>query len=259
MNYIIYDLEFNQGQSLTEGAKSSINPKCPFEIIQIGAIKLNEKLEVISTFNEIIKPALYTDLNPYVEKITNLTLERLQSGSSFKAVYNDFVKFTDSKSVLCVWGMSDLKELFRNVAIHNLDSSVISKEYINIQKLASKYLQCPKGTNIGLKNAVELLEIPLKDEFHDAFNDAYYTVEVFKKIYNNNIKASKYNINKALPPKRSSNNVNKIDTYNLIKQFEKMYNREMSEEEKSIIKLAYIMGKTNQFQIKDLDKSELEK
>jgi inhibitor of KinA sporulation pathway (predicted exonuclease) len=185
-------------------------------------------------------------------------MDKLQSGRSFKAVYNDFVKFGDSESILCVWGMSDLKELFRNVAFHTLDSSVISKEYINIQKIASKYLQCPKGTNVGLKNAVELLEIPLKDEFHDAFNDAYYTVEVFKKIYNNKIKTSKYNINKALRPKHS-NNTNKIDTYNLIKQFEKMYNREMSEEEKSIIKLAYIMGKTNQFQIKDLDKSELEK
>jgi len=259
MDYIIYDLEFNQGQVITEDTKSSTNSQCPFEIIQIGAIKLNEKLEVVSTFNELIKPELYTTLNPYVEKITNLTMDKLQAGRSFKDVYYDFVKFADSESILCVWGMSDLKELFRNVSFHNLDSSVISKEYINIQKLTSKYLQCPKGTNIGLKNAVELLEIPLKDEFHDAFNDAYYTVEVFKKIYNNKIKSNKYNINKALRPKHSNNNANKIDTYNLIKQFEKMYNREMTEEEKSIIKLAYIMGKTNQFQIKTLDKHELEK
>ena len=49
---------------------------------------------------------------------------------------------------------------------------------------------------------------------------------------------------------RSDTQKYKIDTYNLIKQFEKMFNREMTEEEKSIIKLAYIMGKTNQFQIK---------
>ena len=33
----------------------------------------------------------------------------------------------------------------------------------------------------------------------------------------------------------------------LIKQFEKMYKRKMSEEEKSIISLAYNMGKTRQF------------
>jgi hypothetical protein len=34
-----------------------------------------------------------------------------------------------------------------------------------------------------------------------------------------------------------------------------MFNREMTEEEKSIIKLAYIMGKTNQFQIKIISDS----
>lgn len=39
-----------------------------------------------------------------------------------------------------------------------------------------------------------------------------------------------------------------LDEYSLIKQFEKMYNREMSEDEKSIIRLAYLMGNTNQFQ-----------
>jgi hypothetical protein len=33
----------------------------------------------------------------------------------------------------------------------------------------------------------------------------------------------------------------------LIQQFEKMYDREMTKEEKSIIILAYKMGKTNQF------------
>ena len=38
------------------------------------------------------------------------------------------------------------------------------------------------------------------------------------------------------------------DAFN--EQFEKMFNREMSAEEKSIIKLAYIMGKTHQFQVK---------
>ncbi len=44
----------------------------------------------------------------------------------------------------------------------------------------------------------------------------------------------------------------KIDFVSLIKQFEKMFNREMTKEEKSIIKLAYIMGKTNQFQTKNI-------
>jgi hypothetical protein len=39
----------------------------------------------------------------------------------------------------------------------------------------------------------------------------------------------------------------------MIKQIEKMFNRAMTDDEKQIIKLAYIMGKTNQFQSKPVD------
>ncbi len=50
MNYIIFDLEFNQGYN------NQIEIKCPFEIIQIGAIKLNEDFTTIDTFNALVKP-----------------------------------------------------------------------------------------------------------------------------------------------------------------------------------------------------------
>ncbi len=39
----------------------------------------------------------------------------------------------------------------------------------------------------------------------------------------------------------------KFYTEQLFAQFEKMYNRKLSSQEKDMIKLAYIMGKTNQF------------
>ena len=43
MNYIIFDLEWNQ----TYGGSELENPRMPFEIIEIGAIKLNSNFEII--------------------------------------------------------------------------------------------------------------------------------------------------------------------------------------------------------------------
>ena len=43
----------------------------------------------------------------------------------------------------------------------------------------------------------------------------------------------------------------KLDSKALINEFEKIYNRKMSKEEIQIIRLAYFMGKTKQFIIKD--------
>lgn len=251
MNYIVFDLEFNQGYNYGIEPKTIINPKCPFEIIQIGAVKLNENLERIGALDVLIKPEIYTTLNPFVKELTGITMDELNSGKSFKEMYSEFIEFMNTdKSILCVWGMADIKELFRNIEYHELDSTMVPTEYINIQSYASKELNCQKGINIGLCNAAKLVGIPIESQFHDAFNDAFYTAEVFKKIYSNEIKAKLYNPHKHKGLNRSSTENYKLDTDNLMKQFEKMFKREMTEEEKSIINLAYIMGKTNQFQIK---------
>ncbi|MCY6483809.1 exonuclease domain-containing protein [Clostridium aestuarii] len=246
MNYIIYDLEFNQKSSDIKEIKTNKNSNLPFEIIQIGALKLNENFETLSTFNALIKPTLYNTVHPYVERLTKITDDKIKSCKLFPDVYNDFIEFIgDDEIILCVWGTVDIKELLRNIRFHNLSTSLISKYYIDIQQYASKYLNAPKRTKIGLKNAVELLNISINNgEFHDAFNDAYYTTEVFKKIYDNNIKPKLYT---HTPNKRVSQPKEKIDMDSLITQFEKMYNREMSDEEKSIIKTAYMMGRTKQF------------
>ncbi len=250
MNYIVFDLEFNQAWDFEEN-KSPITSKYPFEIVQIGALRLDENLQVVSTFDRLVKPEMYPRLHPYIEQITGITLESLASAKTFKEIYEEFVQLINNKSILCMWGIVDMKELLRNIEYHRLDKSIIPKEYINIQRYATKHLHCPKGTNVGLSSAVELLSIPNSGKFHDALNDAYYTAEIFRRIYDHNIKPALYHSNEEIRLKEP-NKRTKLDTINLIKQFEKMYNRQMTEEEQSIIKLAYIMGNTNQFQ-SDID------
>ena len=51
--------------------------------------------------------------------------------------------------------------------------------------------------------------------------------------------------------KKSKVKKEKLDSLSLIKEFEKIYNRKMSSEEVEIIRLAYFMGKTKQFILKD--------
>ncbi|MBC2580468.1 3'-5' exonuclease [Clostridium sp. DJ247] len=250
MNYIIFDLEFNQGESLNNQDKNTSKIKCPFEIIQIGAIKLDKNFNTVSTLDALIKPEIYTSLNSFVKEITRITMDSLNNARSFKEVYKDFLKFiTEDRSILCVWGMADMKELLRNISYHEFNTLSLPREYINIQRYASKYFNCPKGINIGLQKAVELLNIPLRERFHNAVSDAYYTAEVFKKIHNEHIKPKIYNWDNQSRSSRHGNIKQKIDMDGLLKQFEKMFNREMNEDEKSIIKLAYIMGKTNQFKV----------
>lgn len=249
MTYIVYDLEFNQKNNISnnyiiENELNISSVDMPFEIIQIGALKLNKDFETISTFNSLIKPTLYTTIHPYVENLTQITDDKVALCKNFIDVYKDFLEFLgNDEIILCVWGMADIKELIRNLKFYKLPTSIFSK-YIDIQKHTSQHLKAPNKSRIGLKKAIELLDIPITGEFHDAYNDAYYTAEVFKLIYNEHIKPSIYT---PISPKRISKPKEKIDMDGVIDQFQKMYNREMSDEEKTIIKLAYMMGKTRQF------------
>lgn len=247
MNYIVFDLEYNQALSSNRENKPSIPSNLTFEIIQIGAVKLDKNLAAVSNFNELIKPEVHIDLHPYIKEMTGITEEQLNAGKPFKEAYTEFMDFIESdKTILCTWGTGDMRELFRNVEYHGFNTSSIPKKYINLQSYATKYLNYSKGLNVGLRNAVELLGIPITYEFHDAFNDAFYTAEIFKRIYNKRIKYATYN-HSHNTPKRAAKVKRTIDTDSLIRQFEKMFNREMSSEEKSIIETAYIMGKTGQF------------
>jgi DNA polymerase III epsilon subunit-like protein len=244
MNYIIIDLEYNQALNTSE---NEINYKLPFEIIQIGLIKLDDDFNTISTMNSLIKPEIYPTLNPYVENLTGISMNDLSSSKSFKEVFYDLTKLFDDESVLCVWGVSDIKELYRNTLYHGLNVSLLPKLYINVQRHASNKLNLKKGMNIGLSSAAEIFDIPTSNNFHDAFYDALYTAEIFKKIYSTDMSPQKYIHNKIST--RIFVQKSKLDRIALFNQFEKMFSKELTSEEKSMIELAYKMGKTNQFQI----------
>lgn len=248
MEYIVFDLEFNQGFDKKIN-KTVSNEKCPFEIIQIGAIKLDSNFNLIDTFNSYVKPQLYKKIHPFVGKMTNITIDDVLDAPTFPQVYKDFKKFISTKNpVLCVWGTGDLKELYRNINYYSLPSKTLPKSYINIQHHASNYFNNPAGKSIGLQNAINILGLNQDKSYHNALNDAYYTSQVFIKIYNPSIVPDVYTYTTVKAPctsKRSQKN--QLDYDKLFKEFEKLLERPLTREDKKIIDLAYKMGKTGQF------------
>ena len=59
MNYIVFDLEWNQ----CPYGKGQENERIPFEIIEIGAVKLNEEREKVAEFHRIIRPCVYRQMH----------------------------------------------------------------------------------------------------------------------------------------------------------------------------------------------------
>lgn len=241
MEYIVFDLEFNQGFDKKLN-KTVSDEKCPFEILQIGAVKLDADLNIIDTFNTFVKPNIYKEIHPFIKKMTNIIHEDVKDAPNFPQAFNNFKEFMNNdKNILCVWGNGDLKELYRNIKYYNLSTENLSNTYINVQHHASIYFNNPTGKSIGLQNAITLLQLNQDKSYHNALNDAYYTSLVFKNIFNDKIETKKYtfdNDSKKNPPTKR-----KVNYDNIFSEFKKILNRDLNEEEKKIIHLAYKMGR----------------
>ena len=241
MEYIVFDLEFNQGFDKKLN-KTVSDEKCPFEILQIGAVKLDADLNIIDTFNTFVKPNIYKEIHPFIKKMTNIIHEDVKDAPNFPQAFNNFKEFMNNdKNILCVWGNGDLKELYRNIKYYNLSTENLSNTYINVQHHASIYFNNHTGKSIGLQNAITLLQLNQDKSYHNALNDAYYTSLVFKNIFNDKIETKKYtfdNDSKKNPPTKR-----KVNYDNIFSEFKKILNRDLNKEEKKIIHLAYKMGR----------------
>ena len=136
MNYIVLDLEWNQSPS---GKEDSVE-HLPFEIIEIGAVKLDSQFREVDSFHRLVKPAVYQELHFKITEVTHMDMNELeQEGESFPKVMEAFLSWCGEESIrFCTWGSMDLTELQRNIAYHGLENLFPRPLlYLDIQKLYS--------------------------------------------------------------------------------------------------------------------------
>ena len=179
MNYIVFDLEWNQGRL---GKRDSHHSIIPFEIIEIGAIKLDENMEVLSQFHELIKPRVYKEMPQLIEDMLHVDMDELEEGESFEKVCEDFLEWCGDDHIFCTWGNQDLLELQRNMLYFGVAPLAYGPfEYLDVQKLFSIAFEDGKSRR-NLEYAIDDLKIEKDVPFHRAYADAWYTAKVLEKI-----------------------------------------------------------------------------
>ena len=178
MHYIVLDLEWNQ----CPYGKDRENPKLPFEILEIGAVRLNDSFEIEGTFSETVRPVVYRQLHYRTKEVIGERVEEFRKSRVFPDVARDFLKFCGEDFLFCTWGPSDLPELQRNLLYYGLDGHFPRPLFFyDVQKLFSLCFEDGKLRR-SLEFAVEWLQIPKDSPFHHAFDDTYYTSLVMKRL-----------------------------------------------------------------------------
>ncbi len=179
MDYIIFDLEWNQ----CPDERDTKDPHLPFEIVEIGAVKLNKDRKVTSEFHRMIKPEVYHWINSRTREIIRLDYQSLrQKGVPFPQAARDFFTWCGDDARFCTWGDQDLLELQRNLKYYDLESLLPGPlKYYNVQKLFSIYYEDGRSRR-SLEYAVDLLGLAKTEGFHRALADAHYTAALFARI-----------------------------------------------------------------------------
>lgn len=178
-HFIIFDLEWNMASDNTT-VPQEIRESLPYEIIEIGAVKLDRNGRQLDRFQAFIKPEVYQKLNRYVARVTNRAVSSLKSGLAFPEVMKRFYDFCQENYAFCTWSDSDSKPLKENLAFHNMDDR-LSVRVLNVQSAFSQIFE-PGTAQRSIEYALDFLRIPKKQPFHQAVSDAGYTGEVLREI-----------------------------------------------------------------------------
>lgn len=179
MTYVILDLEWNSAYSKKQNRY--IN-----EIFEFGAVKVDERMQLLDTFSVYIRPTVGKQINPFVKKLTSVSFETLKEAEDdFFSAMKKFSAFLGD-SVLMTWSNSDLLALLDNQAYFTGGSHLpFLKKYCNLQSYCEHRLGVGSASRqLGLSTCAELMSISVDNmELHRASDDAYLSYLCLKKIF----------------------------------------------------------------------------
>ncbi len=177
MQYIIMDLEWNQPLSYQSRVYREVGDRLIFEMIQIGAVKLDERMAIADSVSIRIQPTHYIRIHPRIKRMTGLGVEELADAPHFADAMRQFEAWCGDDYTLLTWGCDDISVLQQNMDFYGYEAHL--PPICDIQRLFSDVHHLKERA--GLKLAMEMTGVQPDENraFHNAVHDAYYTALVF--------------------------------------------------------------------------------
>ncbi len=214
MKFAVLDLEWNSappgGKPRQRGGK-----KLVFEIMEIGALMLDDRGTVLGSFHRRIRAEVYRKINPYIAKVTKVKNADLRCGEPFVTVYADFRAWLTEMAnasggaevsvaggeevpksmpsvagggelgrseeiVLCAWGCNDMQNLKANCDFFGCRPK-LNFPSLDIQYVYGLAVEKKVGQR-KLEEAVERLTTDFAGTWHEALSDAAAAAMILRDL-----------------------------------------------------------------------------
>lgn len=174
MNYIVLDLEATCWKE---------KGKFTNEIIEIGALCIDQNRNTLGEYCSFIKPTLNPILSDFCTKLTTIKQKDVDAAPLFPDALHDFLDWIESfgdSYYLCSWGFYDRTQFKKDCTLHGLDTTWL-KQHISVKhQYADSYnLSRP----IGMKGALEREQLPMEGTHHRGIDDARNIAKIFVKNF----------------------------------------------------------------------------
>jgi len=178
--YICIDLEMNE---LTSKERKSVMGMAG-EVIQIGAVMLDENFNCISQFNSLVKP-VFSHIADEITKLTGISDETVAHADTFSTAFYKLYCWAgkDDITAFC-WSGSDYKQLWNEIYVkakNHDEYREFLKTFADLQLAFGKRLDAEKP--LSLDAAMKLCRLKFKGQRHNAFADAFNTARILYKMH----------------------------------------------------------------------------
>ena len=180
-NLVLFDLEWNIGYKPYIFNYHGVQQTFRGEIIEIGAVKIDEDANVLDTFSIHLRPRIFRTLQHHIAKVTGLTQADLDRGEPIVQGLRRFMQWCGPDAEFAEWGMDDVPVLKQNLFLCNLDESRPTQWY-DLQQIFLREHPRKEGEGMTLESVVTRMGIPMERPFHDALSDTLYTADVCRKL-----------------------------------------------------------------------------
>lgn len=150
------------------------------EIIEVGAVRLNEKNQVFSEFCSYVRPRNHISKRTF--SLTGIKQSDVVKALELKEVLDDFLEWIgDDCTAIYSWSSNDLLQLEKECAEKRIENNELRRIFSiwhDYQKEFGELLHY--NGQLSLKNAVSAIDSSFIGKQHSALNDARNTAVVFE-------------------------------------------------------------------------------
>ena len=180
MNYIALDFEWNQSYMPRVRQREDFFVQLDGEIIQIGAVMMDESFHIKDTFTINIRPVFYRKIHKKVRALTGIDQQQLNNGYPFAEAMRRFVRWCGREHLFFTWGPDDARIMMQNLLIHKYDTAWMGR-WINLQVIYNMQTDGGSGQK-SLETALAHFGISQELTAHNALHDALYTAYLCGKL-----------------------------------------------------------------------------